>query len=166
MQFLNIADTTKLVNSIGKRGTALQRDIHKAACSTLKHIVDHGDTTLAVRLMNVLPNGQRVKGLALWYKHFSGGKFHVRKDKKAGGWVGVLEKDRTPESFDLQGAVEVNYADFSEEKEPTQMTPEALLKYLEKVATNENTLPNGEPKVSPQAAELARRMLVAVAEAA
>lgn len=166
MQFLNIADTTKLVNSIGKRGATLQRDIHKAACSTLKHIAEHGDITLAVRLMNVLPNGHRVKGLALWYKHFSGGKFSLRKDKKAGGWVGVLEKDRTADSFDIQGAVEVSFADFSEEKEPTQMTPDALLKYLEKVATNENTLPNGELKVSPEAAELARRMLVAVAEAA
>lgn len=162
MDILSISDTAALVASIGRRAKSVQADIHQAACSTLSHIMEHGDFTLAVRLMNILPSGQRVKGLALWYKHFSGGKFTLRKDKKAGGWVGSLSKDRSSEDFDLSGAIETSFADFSEEKEPQSMTVDKLVKYLKKLAESTETLPNGEPKVQPEAVALAQK-LVAVA---
>lgn len=163
MNKMNFAQTDALIISIGKRAKNVQRDIHVAACNTLMHIQEHGDFTLAVKLMNLLPSGQRVKGLALWYKHFSGGKFTVRKDKKAGGWVGALSKDRTPEDFNIAGAVEVSFADFSEEKDPQAMTVEKLVKYLQKLVDNTDTLPNGELKVQPEAAAMAAKMLAVAA---
>ena len=159
---LNQADTGKLIKSIKGRAASVQADIHQAACSTLAHMRDHGDFTLAVALLNVLPSGQRVKGLAAWYKHFSGGKFTVRQDKAQGNaWVGSLKKDRAATDFLVDEAVQVTFADFTTEREPTQVTAASIIKYLERLVGNEEVLPNGAPKVDPEAIALANKLLAA-----
>lgn len=159
---LNQADTSKLIRSIKGRAASVQADIHQAACSTLAHMRDHGDFTLAVALMNVLPNGQRVKGLAAWYKHFTSGKFSVRQDKKQGNiWVGSIKKDRAATDFLVDDAVQVTFADFTTEREPTQVTAASIIKYLERLVGNDETLPNGTPKVDPEAIALASKLLAA-----
>lgn len=161
---LNQAETGKLIKSIKSRAASVQRDIHQAAYSTLDHMREHGDFTLAVALLNALPNGQRVKALALWYKHFSGGKFSPRQDKKQGNiWVGSLAKDRQGSDFNVSEAIEVSFADFSAEKDPQQVTVDTLRKYLEKLADNDDVLPNGKPKVQPEAIALAKKLLSAAA---
>jgi hypothetical protein len=167
LNILSVADTTRLIKSIKGRAASVQRDIHTAAVSTLAHMRDHGDYTLAVALMNALPNGQRVKGLAAWYKNFSGGKFAVRQDRKAGNaWVGQLAKDRDSTDFMVDEANEVTFADFTQEKDPQQTTVASLVKYLERLADNDDTLPNGSPKVAPEARALAMKMLEDAAKAA
>jgi hypothetical protein len=159
---LNQADTGKLIKSIRGRAASVQNDIHQAACSTLDHMRQHGDYTLAVALLNVLPSGQRVKGLAAWYKHFSGGKFTVRQDKAQGNiWVGSLKKDRAATDFLVEDAMQVTFADFTTERDPQQITPATILKYLERLVGNEDTLPNGSPKVDPEAVALASKLLAA-----
>ena len=162
--FLDQAQTGELINSIKRRAASVQKDIHQAAYSTLDHIRCYGDYTLALALLNALPNGQRVKALALWYKHFSGGKFSPRQDKKQGNiWVGSLAKDRQDSDFNIDEAVATSFADFSAEKDPQQVTVATLVKYLEKLAGSEATLPNGEPKVQPEAMALAQKLLSAAA---
>lgn len=161
---LNQAETGKLIKSIKSRAASVQRDIHQAACSTLDHMREHGDFTLAIALLNAMPNGQRVKALALWYKHFSGDKFSPRQDKKQGNiWVGSLAKDRASEDFNIEEAIATSFADFSVEKDPQQVTVASLVKYLERLAGSEATLPNGEPKVQPEAMALAQKLLMAAA---
>ena len=161
---LSQSETGKLIKSIKTRAANVQRDIHVAACSTLAHMQEHGDYTLAVALLNALPNGQRVKGLAAWYKHFTSGKFSPRQDKKAGNaWVGSLNKDRDSTDFLVAEACEVTFADFTQEKDPQQTTVASLIKYLERMADNDDMLPNGEPKIAAEAKALAMKLLQAAA---
>lgn len=160
MTILNQADTTNLITSIKTRGATLQADIHQAAYSTLAHIRDHGDYTGAVNLMNALPNGQRVKGLALWYSHFSKKKFTVRQDKKAGNiWVGSVAKDRKPEDFLVDEAMQITFADFTVESTPKEITVDKIKKFLTGLIENETMLANGEPQVNPEAVAMASRLL-------
>ena len=123
-KLLSQADTVKTIKSIKTRANKLQSDIHTCAVSTLAHMRDHGDYTLAVSLMNALPSGQRVKGLAAWYKNFTNGKFTLRQDKKQGNiWVGALSKDRTAEDFLVDEASKITFAEFTAESAPMQVTP-------------------------------------------
>jgi hypothetical protein len=162
MKFLSIPEAAKAIKSIKGRAARLESDVHQVACSTLVHIRDHGDYTCAVNLMNAMTKGQRVKGLAAWYKNFTNGKFTLRQDKKQGNiWVGALAKDRTAEDFLIDEAVEITFADFTQEAEPKQMTEERLLKYLEGIASNEDVMPNGEPKVPEAVQQFATKLLLA-----
>jgi hypothetical protein len=161
IKLMSIADTAKLIKSIKTRANGVQRDIHIAAVSTLAHIRDHGDYTGAVALMNALPTGQRVKGLAVWYKHFSNGKFRLTYKNKV--WAGSLEKDRDAEDFDVDAATDVTFAEFTTEAEPKQSTVDTLRKYLEKMAANDEKLPDGKPKVTEEARALAGAALRAIA---
>ena len=160
MLFLNLKETAIKIKSIKVRGANLQSDIHQVACSTLAHIRDHGDYTLAVSLMNAIPTGVRVKGLALWFHHFSNGKFAVRQDKKQGNiWVGSVNKDRSPEDFLVDDAVKVTFADFTTEPVKQEITVEKIKKYLEGLINNEVILADGKTQVSPEALETAVRLL-------
>jgi len=161
--FLNQSATSKLIKSIATRAKNVERDIHIAACSTLAHTRDHGDYTGAVALMNALPKGQRVKGLAVWYKHHTSGKLSMRQDKSKGNiLVASLAKDRTPEDFLVDEAVEITFADFTVEPEPKEITVDRLVKYLEGIATNDEVMPNGKPKVTPEAFKAAVTALKAL----
>jgi hypothetical protein len=163
MKIINIlsqADTAKLIKSIKSRAASVQADIHQAACSTLVHIRDHGDFRGAVALLNALPNGTRVKGLAAWYKHFSGKKFSVRQDKKQGNiWVGSVNKDRNPEDFLVEEAMEITFADFTVERDPQAITVDKIKKYLSNLLENDTVLPNGEPQVTPETVAMASALL-------
>ena len=167
-KILNQAETAKTIKSIKIRGANLQRDIHICAVSTLAHMRDHGDYTLAVALMNALQSGQRVKGMALWMSHHSSGKFTLRQDKKQGNiWVGALSKDRTAEDFLIEDAVKITFAEFTVEKDPVQVTPDSIKKYLDRLIANEDTIKSAtgedQPKVTEAAKAAAKAMLAMIA---
>ena len=91
---LSAADLGKRIAKIAKVGASLQAEIHEIAVQTLGHIAAHGDTTLFTRLLDSLPNGQRVKALAFWGGHFSGGNLTATYEKDA-GWSVKLKKGWT-----------------------------------------------------------------------
>lgn len=115
---------------------ALQAKVHTVAVSCLAHIRDHGDTTLATGLLSALPNGQRVKALGAWFRHFSNGKAVFAFDKASAAWKCSLNKDRVVSDFDIEGANEITYGDLTTEKDPETMTPDKLVKYLTRVAND------------------------------
>jgi hypothetical protein len=55
------------IASIGNRSKKLDSDVQLAGLSILKHVDEHGDTTLADKLMNALPKGARRLALAEWF---------------------------------------------------------------------------------------------------
>ena len=69
------------INSIGKRGKALDKDMHIVAVSCLIHADKHGDITLANRLLEVLPKTARSNALRDWFLAF--GKFSYDATSKA-----------------------------------------------------------------------------------
>jgi hypothetical protein len=168
MTSFTILDQTacgKKIDRIRKIGAALQTEIHIVACSTLAHIRDHGDYTLATRLLDALPNGQRVKALAHWYGNFSGGAATFAFDKSA-GWSCKLAKVRTPEMFDLDAAYATSFADLVAEKGYTTLTLAQAVQYLKRKANEDGLNPDGTPKVSPEARELFATLYVEAVKAA
>lgn len=60
----------KAIASIQARGKLLQRDIHVAAVSCLKHVELHGDVTLVNRLIDAVPDMTRKNVLRDWFCAF------------------------------------------------------------------------------------------------
>lgn len=141
----------------------VQERIHLVAVSTLAHIRDHGDTTLATSLLDALPNGQRREALAFWYSRFSNGKATMRLDKQSGSWVCKLDKNRKPEDFDVEGAAKISFADLTKEKKPGQtFTAEQLVKWLKQKANEDGKFDDGTPKVEEAARDLASKLVALI----
>lgn len=160
---LGPVETSKLIAKIKLSATKLQDRIHVAAVSCLAHIRDHGDYTLAISLLDALPNGQRVKALGHWFGHFSNGAatFTIKKGE---GWTCKLLKARTPEMFDIDGAAAVSFADLTAEKEPTTMTAQQVVAMLKRKADNDDVNADGTPKVSPEARDLFAKLWVVASQ--
>lgn len=162
VKLLTQSDVAKLITTIAERGVSLQTDIHQAACSTLDHARAHGDWTGITRLMDALPNGQRVKALAYWYGYFSNGKVSLSRNKENGAWQ--VNKDRfarrADEDFRVDEACETTFADLTVEKDPQSLTLVKFLKSLSRSATNTETFDGTDiEKVSPKVRAFASRLV-------
>jgi hypothetical protein len=166
MNLLNVKDAAELIERIGVNAAETQTQIHLAAVSTLDHIREFGDYRGALRLLNVLPNGQRVKAVAHWFSVMSSGKFIPKFSKEAKAYdCEALGKDRTDEHFQMARAAEVSAFDLTTEKSPEPMTAEALTKYLAAKANNTKTRDDGTPLVTPEARALAANLVAFIRSA-
>ena len=150
---MSAADIGKRIAKIAKVGNSLQAEIHEIAVQTLGHIAAHGDTTLFTRLLDGLPNGQRVKALAFWGNHFSGKQVTASYEKDA-GWTTKLVKGWSADKFDLDGAVATTFADLVPEKGYNTLTMPALAAYFKRQANNDGLNPDGSVKVEPAVRDL------------
>lgn len=160
IKLMTQADLMKAIPILAAQARDVQEMIHQCACSALDHVRAHGDTTGFVALLNALPNGQRVKALAYWAKHFSTSKLILQFDKKAKTWAAKLSKDRKDEDFKVTEAMGTTFADLTEEKDPESMTLAKLIKKLESTATNSENFDGTDiPKVAPDARALAAKLV-------
>jgi len=160
IRILSAGECATAIGRIAAGGKSLQARIHTVAVSTLDHIRVHGDTTLACRLLDALPNGVRVKSLAFWYSHYSNGKAKFSVDKASGQYKCNLDKDRADSDFDIASAAATNFADLTNEKSPETLTVKALEKMLERVANNDGYFPGTAiPKAEPRARALASTLI-------
>ncbi len=153
------ADVIKAIPVLSADAAVIQERVHIIACSTLDHVRVHGDTTGCVALCNALPKGQRVKALGAWFKHFSNGKLVMVYDKKA-GWSARLSKGRTDGDFMVDLAMETNFADLTEERDPVSVTVESMIRNLKRNSANTELHNDGvTPKVDPAARALAAEIV-------
>lgn len=165
VRIMTANECSTAIGRIKATGAVLQARIHTVAVSTLAHIRDHGDTTLAARLLDALANGQRVKALAFWYSHFSNGKAVFTKDKASGEWKCKLNAERAPEDFDIEAADATSFADLTNEKAPETMDLKAFEKLLKRIGDNDALIPGTtQPKVAPEVRALAARCVAVVRE--
>lgn len=167
VKLLTQGDVAKLIETIRERATTVQADIHQAACSTLDHARAHGDWTGITRLMDALPNGQRVKALAYWYGHYSNGKVSLSRNKETGAWQVNRDRfaTRVDEDFKVDQAMETTFADLTVEKDPQTLSLAKFLKSLSRTATNAEKYDGTDiDKVSPRTRAFASR-LVALSKA-
>ena len=156
-------DVVARIVKLGANATEVQAEIHLIGCSTLDHIRVHGDTTGAVALMNALPNGQRVKSLSFWYRHFTGGKVSMIFADKA--WSCNLGKNRTDANFDIKGAMATTFADLTSERDPVTLVVEKFIKNLERTANNAEKHDGTQiDKVDPAVRQLAAQLVAYVRE--
>ena len=160
MKLLTQQDCAIKIELLATAAKTVQEDIHLCAVSTLAHTRDHGDYTGAERLLNALPNGQRVKALAFWFSHFSSKKLSFKFDKEASAWVGTLSKTRMESDFGVDGAMLTTFADLTIERDPMSVTVESMVRNLERNAANSEMHEGTNiPKVDPKARELAAQIV-------
>ena len=159
---LTMSELADYVTVLGASAREVQERIHIAAWNSLDHIREHGNYTGALQLLNALPNGQRVKGLALWYKTFSSEKFVPRQNGKTKVWECEKLGVRTDADFRMVEAEATTFADLTAEKNPETITLEKFLHGLKRTATNE-AFHDGTaiPKVAPEVRMAALVMLKA-----
>lgn len=146
---------SEIMDFVGKIATtakALEANIHQASLSTLVHVEEFGDYRGVSALLNALPKGQRVQALAEWYRNFSDKALSIRLNE--GVWQVSLKKGWKQECvFDIEGAAEVSYAEFSKEVAPKPMTVEKLLGMIKRVADQMDDA-KAEPSARAVAADL------------
>lgn len=150
------------ISALASAARECESQIHNLAYSTLDHTRQHGDSTGVVALLNALPRGVRVQGLAAWYRHFSNGKMALKQDANK-IWVCNL-KERTDSDFNMADAELTTFADLTQEATPKQLDVAAFIKSLERVSTNDATLKDGKPRVTANARALAARLVAFVRE--
>jgi len=160
---VEILDQTKvavLVSKVIDGSKSLVADIHQASVSILDHIREHGNYTEALRLLNGMHTGVRVKALAEWFKGFSNGKFAPGLNPKTKQWQAELSKDRTDNDFDIEGASLTTFAEFTVERDPVTLTVDKFIRGLRRTASNTGVFPNTSvPKVSDDTRALAMKIV-------
>ncbi len=159
LSLLTQADVAIRIATLATAAKSLQEDIHVCAVSVLDHARAHGDTRGIVALMNALPNGQRVKGLAAWFKHFSSEKINLSVDKQTKAWTCELKKERAVEDFKVDEASEIDFGTFTVEVAPQTMTVAQMIKRIEKMSANDEENADGSPKIEPEARALAAELV-------
>lgn len=59
----------------GKTAQGVQDEAHKLACSVLRHVLQHRDTRVVLRLIQAVPDAIRVNALKQWFEAFSPVRF-------------------------------------------------------------------------------------------
>jgi hypothetical protein len=166
IKLLTQAEALEQIPLLATDAASVQERIHVIACSTLDHVRAHGDTRGAVALMNALPKGQRVKALAHWFRAFSNSKLLMRADKATGVWAAELAKKREDTDFNVDGACEVTFADFTIERDPVSVSVDSLIRNLVRTANNTDTFDGTDvPKVAPEARAVAAQIVSFLTEA-
>jgi hypothetical protein len=148
---LSLQETMPRIAKLGESAKAVQEEIHLIAVSCLAHVRDHGDVRPMAALLNALPNGQRVRGLVAWARNFSSRKLAIKQDDKK-LWVVEVLSERIAEDFKVDDAMNITFADFTAEKDPTAVTLDSFIKNLSRTANNTEMHKDGiTPKVTPEA---------------
>ena len=109
------AEINKAIASIANRGAKLDGDSHKAGVSVLAHASEHGDSTLADRLVQAMPKGGRKLALVEWMlAHGQLAKLDPTVDKAAITAGRIFKLDRT-RTLDLEGAIKDSWVTFKKE---------------------------------------------------
>lgn len=97
------------------RGVKLDKDIHTLGVSVLAHASEHGDTTLADKLVQSLPKGVRKLALVEWMLAFGQvAKLDPKADKDALKAGRLFKLDRT-RKLDLESAAGTPWTEFKPE---------------------------------------------------
>lgn len=164
MSYMNAAQINKAIASIASRGKKLDADIQQTGLSILNHVHEHGDSTLADRLVNALPKGSRKLALTEWLLAF--GKLRVLSKSnpddaariKAGA---IFAYDKT-KSTDLDSASAKPWYEFKPEASPltafdAQAAVQSVLTKLSKAKANGLSIEN-----RAHAIEAAQKLLEAL----
>lgn len=119
------ATLTKRIETLGKDMKSIDNRIHVIGVSTMYHMREHGDWRGAADLVAAMPRSTRRKALIAWFEHFAPCEVDVKTSEF------TLEKGRKPEDFDLEGAAETHFGDFTAERAPVPVTLAAIAKMVE-----------------------------------
>ena len=148
-KFMTAAEINKAIASIASRGKKLDVDIQTAGLSILNHVQEHGDSTLADKLVLALPKGSRKLALTEWLLAF--GKLRILSKTNpddaariAGGAIFAYDKTK---HTDLESADAKPWYDFKPEPDvltafDAQSAVRAVLAKLTKAQAGGLTIEN------------------------
>lgn len=130
------------IKSIKTRGAKLDKDIQRAALSTMNHHSEHGDVTLINRLIDAMPSGSRVNALRAFIETFGAVSYDEENKRfihKRGAKARVDE------------AAKVMWTDFKPETAYVPITdPHKLVKQLLKRMQDDQAKVGEASKVTPE----------------
>lgn len=138
IEILSVSAIGEVLDKIATTAKTLQSQIHQCAVSALAHTFESGDYRSVTRLLNALPNGQRVQALSVWFSAMSDNTLEIKKANGAfsvalaTGWKEKIG-DRAEKLLEV--AMAQDYGSFTKESKPTAMTLEKMIKWLESKAT-------------------------------
>lgn len=152
------------IAAIAVAGTALGTEAHQTLVSILAHIRDHGDTSQLTAFVKALPSMARRNAVGPYVQHFSGKQLNVVL--KDGEWNSKLVGKRDNDLFDIEGAMEISFADFTKEPKVKDqpLTLADLVKMLKRVTGNDKTLKDGVTPMVPDYVVAAAQRAIAVIE--
>lgn len=110
------ASLIKLIESITKRGKALDRDIHLAGVSALAHLEAHGDIGMVNRLFLGMPKGSRKAAMTSWLLKYGRLLANTQESKVTSPFVYAKEK-----ANDIEGSIADPWYDHSPDKKPDEV---------------------------------------------
>lgn len=167
-KFMNAAEINKAIASIASRGKKLDADIQTAGLSILNHVQEHGDSTLADKLVLALPKGSRKLALTEWLLAF--GKLRILSKTNpddatriAGGSIFAYDKTK---NTDLESAAAKPWHDFK--PEPDVLTAFDAQSAVQTVLTRLNKAQAGGLTIENRALalEAAQKLVAALSVAA
>jgi len=105
-------ELNKAIASIANRGAKLDSDIHRAGVSVIAHASEHGDSTLADKLVQAMPKGGRKLALVEWMLAHGQVALLAAKEAKETGRTFKLDRTR---DLNIEGAIEKSWTEFRKE---------------------------------------------------
>lgn len=135
----------KSLKLLSARGVKLDKDVHVVGVSVLAHASEHGDTTLADKLVLSLPKGSRKLALVEWMLAFGQlAKLDKVADKEALANGRLFKLDRT-RTLNLEEAADTPWTEFKPEAHAltafdAQAAVQSVLKRMQKAAASGLTI--------------------------
>lgn len=122
-QLESVAQIKARITSLNKRGQKFDTDAHITAVQCLAHAEQHGDWTLATKLVHIMPRSSRRKALIMWFRAHGPCTYSEKNGFK---------KDKRSEAqpFNVSEADKVPFYEFTKEIQPAEFTLDAAMKRL------------------------------------
>lgn len=93
----------KAIKDIHTRGQSLQTDMHKLACSVLKHLGKTKDIRHTLAFLQAMPEMSRANSLRQWFEKYGPVRFPTPEERKAGAPEAMFVKDKKTLLGDAMG---------------------------------------------------------------
>lgn len=128
------ATLAKAIKWIATTGEKLTLTIHTTAIGVMEDAQQTGDVTLMVDLYNALHTSQRKRSFTVWLYDFSPIRLKMNDetglaDRKGSGLL--KEDSKMFKPWNIQGATDVTYWEYTRESAPTFLKASTLLKIVE-----------------------------------
>jgi hypothetical protein len=148
--FTEAADISSAIERIAKQGRALDKAIHKTACSIVAHMTEHRNKTLVIDLIGAMPMSSRRKALIDWFERgmpididYKSAEVDMPK-KVSEEWQEYLARaDET-----LEAMIASPFWDKAETGAKDKLSMDAVLKYLARKANAKDIDPDLAAKLT------------------
>ncbi len=130
MEMLKGAKLTAAIKSIKTRSETLDKDIHKAAVSSIAHFMEHGNCTAMTQLVEAVGKAARKEALTFWFREHANVRWQ-RVEKGSDEFHFVKGNKELDEKALLEQAIDTPFWQFTKEKSQTEFD---AMKYAGSVA--------------------------------